>query len=421
MKCADDEFDGKKTLSARQEQTLRDQAITCTRPGPILHDFAAMLRYVQANNVALSNTGLLPMKALRPLNETMHRPLEVGLTRPHLQSFPNIEGLFMVLRASGLVRVEHKGKRRMLRLDESTVDGWEQLNEVEQYFCLLRTWLLRADHEVIRDRCSSMRPILPECIDFVTGLPRLLKTYPRDVMDYLRFRPCHFNVALAELFGLVAIEQQPARKGQGWTVSHIKTTPFGQSLSALLIQIAGVPFGFFPMDDETCAFEHWHKSLVLYFPQLQKESLWSQEEPMEGVHVLTVSLGDAWRQLALPHTCALDTLAGTILDAFAFDRDHLYVFEVEDRFGSMQEIKHFYMDEPPYAHETTIGEFGLQPGQHMVFRYDFGENWRFEIVVDRVDLTDRRMRRPKQLKTHGEAPPQYDYPDDDGELLDDDE
>jgi len=110
-----------------------------------------------------------------------------------------------------------------------------------------------------------------------------------------------------------------------------------------------------------------------------------------------------------------------LLDAFEFDHDHLYGFLVEDRFGSVQEIKHFYMDEPPYAHETTIGELGLQSGQGLVFHYDFGDDWRFRIVVDRIDPNAPCTRRPKQLKTHGEAPPQYHYPDDDWELVDDDE
>ena len=73
------------------------------------------------------------------------------------------------------------------------------------------------------------------------------------------------------------------------------------------------------------------------------------------------------------------------------------------------------------ASATARGGVGLQPGQHIVFRYDFGAEWQFGIVLDRIDPTDRRTRRPRQLNTHGEAPRQYQYSDDDWELVDDDD
>ena len=399
----------KKALSARQEKTLCDQQITSTKPGPILHDFAKMLRYVQENDILLSKTGLLPMKALRPLNEAMHRPLEVGLTRPHLQSLPNVEGLFMLLRASGLVRVEYKGKKRLLRIDDAMAADWEKLNEVEQFFCLLRIWSLWADPETVRNRCSSRCPILPEYLFFVTDIPRMAKDCRGDVMDYYQFRPGTFNVALAELFGLIATQQQPARKGQGWSVSRIETTAFGTSLCALLMQICPRLCTSFVATPEDYSFEQWQQHLAPYFPQLHRELELVEDEPTEGVHILTVSVWDSWRQLAVPQASSMSLLADAILDAFDFNRDHLYLFLIEDRFGSVQEYKHFYMDDPPYAHETSIGELGLQPGQRFMFRYDFGDNWEFYIVVDRIDPADPGMQEIRQLESHGAAPSQYNW------------
>jgi hypothetical protein len=221
------------------------------------------------------------------------------------------------------------------------------------------------------------------------------------------------------MFGLVAIRQQPARKGQGWSIDSIKPTPLGEALCALIAKTLSGSLGFFLPDDETFAFQGWQEVLAPYFPELHQEFLLPEDEPVKGLHSLKVSVGNCWRLLAVPHTCTMDVLAAAVLDAFEFDHDHLYEFLVENRFGSVRHINHPYMDEPLYADETTIGELSLQPGQFMVFHYDFGDDWEFGIDVERIEPENSRMRRPKQLKAHGKAPSQYRWYDEDGEAFDD--
>ncbi|MBT7301669.1 MAG: hypothetical protein HN849_19255, partial [Victivallales bacterium] len=371
-----------KTLSKKHRQILCDQSVTGTAPGPILHDFTALLQYVQKNEILLSKTGLFPMKALYPVNEAMHCPLAIGLARPQLRCLPNIEGLYMVLRATEMVRVEHKGKKRSLRPDEEAITNWETLNEVEQYVHLLRAWLLQADTGLVgRNHSSSGRPLLLDHFQFVNIVPRLRKCASGDLLSHLQYRPGHHNVALAELFGLVAIAHEPARNGQGWAISRIKSTPFGGALCALLKKMMPELAEFFFLTEEEAAFAHWQQCMMPLFPQLKRDLVLPEQEPPNGTYTVTASLGDVWRRLAVPCTCYLAELASAVLHAFEFDQDHLYEFRVEGRFGGNGRISHPEVDEPPYADETSMGDLGLQAGQEFLFRYDFGDEWHFGILV----------------------------------------
>ncbi len=39
--------------------------------------------------------------------------------------------------------------------------------------------------------------------------------------------------------------------------------------------------------------------------------------------------------------------------------------------------------------------------------YDFGDNWKFEVVLERIEPVNPKIRAPKVMESHGEAPEQY--------------
>jgi len=99
---------------------------------------------------------------------------------------------------------------------------------------------------------------------------------------------------------------------------------------------------------------------------------------------------------------------GTVLADFeTLDHDHLYRFTYKNRFGVLAHINHPYLDEPPFTSEVQIGEIGIKPGTTLTYLYDFGDNWQFEVQLEGIDPADPKVRRPKVLETHGEAPEQY--------------
>jgi len=56
-----------------------------------------------------------------------------------------------------------------------------------------------------------------------------------------------------------------------------------------------------------------------------------------GAYIFKVSLGRAWRRIAIDHQETLEDLANVILYAFDFEKDHLYSFEFHDTGGFKRE------------------------------------------------------------------------------------
>lgn len=102
-------------------------------------------------------------------------------------------------------------------------------------------------------------------------------------------------------------------------------------------------------------------------------------------------------------------MANTLLDAFAFDHDHLYQFSYQDRHGGRIEIYHPAMEGEFFhakADEVQIGELPLYPGMRIDFLFDFGDNWEFAITVEDSNNAPS-IDKPTLLESHGEAPAQY--------------
>ena len=101
----------RQKLTKAQEQCFRDQAITNDQPGPVLRDFQVLLDFLGSEGVEASGKyNLLPIKFIEELDGRLSRPLHLDLKRPQLKSHPYLQGLNLLLRASGLSRVE--GVRR---------------------------------------------------------------------------------------------------------------------------------------------------------------------------------------------------------------------------------------------------------------------------------------------------------------------
>jgi hypothetical protein len=65
------------------------------------------------------------------------------------------------------------------------------------------------------------------------------------------------------------------------------------------------------------------------------------------------------------------------------------------------------IDEHRLTSEVRIGELPLQVGASMTYNFDFGEDWRFEVRLERVDPTDPKLQKPVLVESHGKAPQQY--------------
>ncbi len=411
----------KITFSAQHKQLLQQQQITETAPGPIVHDFTALVEYVRATPAPVTATQQLPLRALAEINARLYRPIPLGLKRPQQKSYPLIHGLYLLLRASGLTYLDTTRAKPHLCVDEAMYAVWQTLNPVEQYCTLLEIWLLRGYAEIVgeRSRPFGLPDNFSNWLDFFHRLARPERAANlQDLLSYLPYTPGWHNLGLLELFGCVAIESAAPIAGQGWQIARIASTPLGEALLALLNTT------FFADFDRLLDLESAGKIppgvlqpvLQPYFPQWERTLPFPEEMAFrEGAHIFKVTLWkDVWRRVVIPATATLDELALLILRAYAFDSDHLYRFTYQNRFGVYVHINHGYMDEGPWADETQVGAVPLAVGQALTFLFDFGDHWEFEVLLEAVDAAARP--EPQVLESEGAAPPQYgEWEDEDDE------
>jgi len=120
-------------LRPKHKRILRDTVIDEDGPGTILRDFYSFLAYFQGRNRPLTAGHQLKRKYLPVLNARLTRPIEHGLTHPLQKSFPHIQGLYLLLRASALTYVDLTGRTPILVVDEALDALWQAMNLTERY------------------------------------------------------------------------------------------------------------------------------------------------------------------------------------------------------------------------------------------------------------------------------------------------
>lgn len=233
------------------------------------------------------------------------------------------------------------------------------------------------------------------------------------VEKILPYVPGYFAIALMELFGIISVEHSNPAAGMGWSIKQLRISPFGDAVIRLL-------GGYFKSKDyyrtliDEClpAFGVLQPLIKPFFPEWRNNLTAPQTKFRGGTYIFRVSIGRSRRWIAVSGSMLFEDLCLTILDAFEFDYDHLYQFQFRDRYGLQQNINHPYMeDQPPWTDDTRIGEAMIQPATPMCFLYDFGDNWEFDVILERIDPLDKNLKKPKIIKAVGKAPEQYRHCD----------
>lgn len=167
---------------------------------------------------------MFPLKHLAALNAQLTEPMQLDLKRPVQKSYPALNGIYLLLRTTGLAVVVSEKRKQKLVLDEATYQLWNQLNATEQYFTLLEAWLVHASDETIGERDQS--PTLFHCLRFWQMLNRDEIQLTKELEGYFAFRytPGWHNLTLFDLFGLMRVEQGETnlRKGKVGGCSVLK-------------------------------------------------------------------------------------------------------------------------------------------------------------------------------------------------------
>ncbi|MBW4616911.1 MAG: plasmid pRiA4b ORF-3 family protein [Desmonostoc vinosum HA7617-LM4] len=398
------------SINESQTQLLQELSIDENHPGTIVRDFQTLLDFIQPKGVEVSSVNnLLPLKVLSELNSRLSHPIEIKLKRPVQKSYPYINGLYLLLRSSGIGQIKAQGKKQILVLDTAILTSWSNLNSTERYFNLLEAWLIWGNNEILGEHQDPFGNLF-RCTQFwVRVLDKGLKFAKYENQQDIAYYPGLHNVALLELFGLINIKQGKPQEGKGWRITSLQRLPLGDALLQLLFPL-GIRGEL--RDDVNVTFGKLQSYLKPFFPEWEHNLILTQQGFHDGIYIFKVSLTRCWRRIVIPAKKELSWLAETILDAFDFDYDHLYEFSYKDRCGRTIKIGHPYMETPPFANQVKIGDLSLEPGARMTYLYDFGDNWEFDVQLEAINPPDNKIKKAKIIEIHGNAPQQYWSEDD---------
>jgi hypothetical protein len=401
-------------------QRLTDQQISATGPGTILADIQTMIESIGVAGIATgSQHGNPPFAMLPELNARISQPVSLNLNRPLLRDYPNLAGLLVLLRVMELAVV----KEERLAIDEASLARWSSLNPAEKYFALLEAWLIYGTDEVVGT--GSPQPsdqFLRNFLFLTRKLSPRWQTFDEHChVSWMGGCVSAWNTQLQARFGLIEVQPRSleARRGaaRGWIMERARRTPWGDAVGWALIEFLNPKSKVdlrLPPVSEDADFGCLKPVFQPYFPEWQ--NVWSLAAPAArpGTYVFKVTMdprragATVWRRMAVPGHLSLDELAGSVLDAFKFDDpDHLYEFRYRDDRGLRQCFNHPNTDEGPWAHEITVDECGLPEEQTMKFRFDYGDDWRFDLRLERIEPPDKRLKKCRVLESAGKPPKQY--------------
>ncbi len=110
-----------------------------------------------------------------------------------------------------------------------------------------------------------------------------------------------------------------------------------------------------------------------------------------------------WRRVLVPADFTLEKLHETIQTTMGWSDSHLHEFEVGGlRIGPADpELTEFdVVDE----RKTRLGDLVTRPSERFLYTYDFGDDWRHEILVEEVSPAGSDASLPRLIDGRGDCP-----------------
>jgi hypothetical protein len=120
------------------------------------------------------------------------------------------------------------------------------------------------------------------------------------------------------------------------------------------------------------------------------------------VKLLGVSRPPVWRRLQVRASTRLDHLHEMLVAAFGWQGYHMHSFACgEDEFG-VPDPELGFIDE----RAVSLGQLMQGVGDRLGYTYDFGDNWRHDIVAEKLHEAEPGAHYPLLLAAKGACPPE---------------
>ncbi len=381
----------------------------------ILPDFQIILDYFSLNKVEVSRkTNRISNESVIELNKKLSKNLRLDLKQHNQASYPHINSIILLFRASGFGTLIQENDKLVLTLDKDLYKQWINLNESEKYFNLFITWICNGVPNIIGIE-EDLFHCLNNLLHFMTtNLPKdsIIQSNTKS-LESAKYSVGTHNLTLLEMFGFIEILDNSNQLSKKWCINEIKFTQTGLYIFQVVKNVlkkTNVEFycgNTFPISIKNLL----QKQIKSLFNDYRTDLQLTDKIQIENDLIFKVSLGRIWRKIAVPSDYSLDFFCDYIIDCFDFDHDHLYDLIIKNRFGynetyTQPEIDDDYAGNPNSA-DYTLKSLCINSGSTMDFTYDFGDNWQFEIICEKVDNV--KSKKPRIIEKKGKSPEQYSY------------
>jgi hypothetical protein len=116
-------------------------------------------------------------------------------------------------------------------------------------------------------------------------------------------------------------------------------------------------------------------------------------KPKPSIYELKITLLDIvpaiWRRIQVPSTIPLCCLHDALQAVFGWTDSHLHQFEKDGKYWGVPDDDGFEDDiEVIDESRVPVGKMLLAEGDSMIYIYDFGDNWRHEVVLEKIVPSD---------------------------------
>ncbi len=416
--------------------------ITEDSPSSIVADYDQFLSHVQAPTSFLTKSKLwLSRATLYRLNQDVKTHNVETSSKTDQIFYPLLNFFYHISLAARLFQIDKVQNKHKLQ-QTSVFAEYQQLSAAEKYFALFEAFWVYTDWvKLLKEDAYMSEFTIPQEDEFIASFCNIPVNKEISIGKILE---CTWNfrltgavhiIRILSFFGLLTYKIKSLSSKEQYSKGYIELksltiTPFGGRFFELLdkerpFTLWNMPFRHFdgakyPGQD----FENIQSTpqafaepfnLMLNPESVVHEGLQTlSPENLNGTFTFKVAIDGTWRTISLSGKDTLDDLHLAIQEVYNFKDDHLYSFSFDPQ--RLHPKKSYHSpdgSECPYANEVSVGQLNLYVGQELMYVFDYGDWWAFNIEV--INITrESHFGSYKLLQQHGVSPEQYpDFDDDD--------
>lgn len=422
-------------------------------------DFMKFCAFIETEQPFATQKGDLSVKGCYQLNKLLHYPETNAKTTDRMDKYASISLWFAVaLQAGFIARADVKGGKSVYNVTEKYAD-FKKMNVFSQYMLIFHIWYCYVDPEVQYNE-RGFTTILSSLMDSIfvqlseNGSQQWIE-YNEDTSQIFNRHSQPVQIMMSHYYktaqtlrdlGLIVFEEGERRVQYfNWPIiEKLKPTDFGVSIAKACVLKKYALFNEYA--DKAYLNIHWYGDdddydddnedikndseteeepfIVPFMECFPKDSVdiaainlimfeYDDSDNDSRIFEFMVSLGKkCYRVIRCLPEHTFEDLHLAIQEAFDFDNDHLYAFYLDGKRYSRASVNAPYGEEPPFTDEVRLKDRRLKNKQHILYLFDFGDCWQFDIVIDVKKELDVVLANPEIIKSVGNSPEQYPEYDD---------